>query len=89
LWVIQIHLEISPEGFYQNLRTSPPTLSMRPLKRGMEILDEVHKSKSIDSIGTLLGIQNKCTACRALERSNKHGEIVFIDYSLFLIGKIV
>jgi hypothetical protein len=48
----------------------------------LEILDGVHQSNPVNPLETL----KNPTALRALEPFGKHNQIVFIDFSLFLIG---
>jgi hypothetical protein len=58
----------------------------------LEIFDEVHQENPVDSLEDCCDPEKMCSFQSpggALEQSDKHSQIVFIDCSLFLIGYIV
>ncbi len=58
----------------------------------LEILDEVQQENPVDSLEDCCDAEKMYSFQSpggALERSDKHSQIVFIDCSLFLIGSIV
>jgi hypothetical protein len=67
---------LASPGRKARLRASPPTLSMLP-RSSVNPLEDCWDPENNHNFQSLGG---------ALEQSNKHSEIVFIDCSLSLIG---